>query len=1014
MNKRLLVHLALLATCVVSWAQPTLLERYNVTTLDLSAGLPHNNVNHIFVDSQGFVWISTYGGGAVRYDGYSFTTPLLTPPTPPTNTHRHPHPPTLSNSCKGFAEDPYHRLWIAYDEGVYVFDTRTMAPVIPTMAPTAATTAHRDIAHLLRRESVRVYCDSKGALWHVMRDSILRYTFRPDGSVSHISRCPYRGNTPDIQLHDIDHNGTVWVNLNNALCRLCDNGHHLEQRPIAPVLQQLQGHYVTDLLKRDHHVWIATNQGLYAYDLYNATLQHYRHTSDPHSLPHNYATSLALTSDGRLVVGTLRGLSLFHDLSRRFLSWNTSTTHRPMPSDFVHCLLTYGHQLWIGTETAGIIQLSPKPLLIRNYASIHGDPTSLSPHPVNAIHVQPDGTLWVGTVEGGLNRRLSDGTFQHWTTANSGLSHNSVSVLQSDPNGNLWIGTWGGGICRLTMPRPSGNNPNIPANIQHLDVPPHMEPLVSYIGALAYDPQHDALWIGSNDGIFLYNLKTRTLQDPINNNRQVRGCIGALIRHDGQLWMGSLTGLCIIDLRSGPGPDGKYKSRRLRQKLDQPQSPVVDKISCFCETKDGTLWIGSSSYGLYRRVVDEQGKEHFEALTTDDGLVNNAVKGIVEDVQGRLWITTNNGLSIYDPRTRTFKNFGEREGLLCQRFYWNSAVKGPDGAIFLGSIAGLTEVRGENRDADYPVHLTFTRLLVDNQEVTAVDNSILDADISQAERIRLHESNKSFEIHFSTLTYAGEVQGHYSYRLKGFEDDWTVLKPGEHSVRYTTLKPGAYTFEVVCAEDGDSRSHSISIDVVVTPYFWKSWWFIVLVVLLMAAVVVWFYRRRVATLRRQEAEKLLAPIRKAMEDADDPGQLQSRIQTILDSHQYLKKSFRRTVEADKQETQKNNKTLVERATEVLEQNYMNSDFGITEFAEALGMSRSLLSKRLNADTGLSTGQFIRNYRLSVARRLLLENMANRNITEIAYKVGFNDPKYFTRCFTRQYGHSPSTYSGEDE
>jgi AraC-like DNA-binding protein len=178
--------------------------------------------------------------------------------------------------------------------------------------------------------------------------------------------------------------------------------------------------------------------------------------------------------------------------------------------------------------------------------------------------------------------------------------------------------------------------------------------------------------------------------------------------------------------------------------------------------------------------------------------------------------------------------------------------------------------------------------------------------------------------------------------------------------------------------------------------------------------VVWFYRRRVATLRRQEAEKLLAPIRKAMEDADDPGQLQSRIQTILDSHQYLKKSFRRTVEADKQETQKNNKTLVERATEVLEQNYMNSDFGITEFAEALGMSRSLLSRRLNADTGLSTGQFIRNYRLSVARRLLLENMANRNITEIAYKVGFNDPKYFTRCFTRQYGHSPSTYSGEDE
>ena len=104
---------------------------------------------------------------------------------------------------------------------------------------------------------------------------------------------------------------------------------------------------------------------------------------------------------------------------------------------------------------------------------------------------------------------------------------------------------------------------------------------------------------------------------------------------------------------------------------------------------------------------------------------------------------------------------------------------------------------------------------------------------------------------------------------------------------------------------------------------------------------------------------------------------------------------------------------MERATDVMEQNYTNSEFGINEFAEALGMSKSLVSKRLNAETGQSTSQFIRNYRLTIARKLLLENWANRNITEIAYKVGFNDPKYFTRCFTRQYGTSPSSYAGED-
>ena len=302
--------------------------------------------------------------------------------------------------------------------------------------------------------------------------------------------------------------------------------------------------------------------------------------------------------------------------------------------------------------------------------------------------------------------------------------------------------------------------------------------------------------------------------------------------------------------------------------------------------------------------------------------------------------------------------------------------------------------------------------MVDNQEITSANSSILDSDISQAEKIRLHESNKSFSLSFSTLNYARQTQ-HYVCRLKGFEDDWTVLKSGEHTVRYTSLKPGNYVFEVKTATEAGQEGQTISIKVEVTPYFWKSWWFMLLCLMALSVLFVWFYRLRLASLRRQEAEKLMQPVRKALEESDDPQQLQSRIQNILDAHEYLKNSFRRTVEADKQQTVKN-KSFMERATEIMEQNYGNSEFGIDDFAEALGMSRSLVSKRLNHETGQSTSQFIRNYRLSVAKKLLLDNWANSNITEIAYKVGFNDPKYFTRCFTRQYGCSPSSYVEEDK
>ena len=126
-----------------------LLERYNMARLDLTVGLPHDHVNDIFVDSRGFVWVSSYGGGAVRYDGYTFMTPQQSD----------------SRSCLGFSEDRYQRMWIAYDEGAVVIDLKKMSRVVPKIG-------RHDIGSLLRRGTVKVYCDSKGAMWQVARDSI--------------------------------------------------------------------------------------------------------------------------------------------------------------------------------------------------------------------------------------------------------------------------------------------------------------------------------------------------------------------------------------------------------------------------------------------------------------------------------------------------------------------------------------------------------------------------------------------------------------------------------------------------------------------------------------------------------------------------------------------------------------------------------------------------------------------------------------------------------------------------
>ena len=973
---RQLLTLIILALFIAngSKAQDALLtERYNVSYIDLSNGLPHNNVSAIFVDSNGFLWIGTYGGGLVRYDGYGMMYPMLR---------------LNSNSCKSITEDRFKRLWVAYDEGTNVIDLKTMSGAIPVKMPEK----YKD---LLSEPCTKVHCDALGRIWLITYSHVNLLSFDDEGNVVRISSYRYHENTPEISIRDVEGNGKPWIGIDGGLVRLVEKNGSLVKEEISPLFDELRGLYITDMLKRDKVIWITTNKALFRYDPYQRNLTRYVHSAEPGALSHIFLSSLAVTQDNVLLVGSLCGVNMYDDKSDSFSAWSTAS-HPPLKSDFVHCMLVDKGLIWVGTESGGIAKLVPRQLMLQNY--VHSNlPSSISPNPVNAMYAEPNGNLWVGTVEGGLNLKKSGETgFTHFTSANSALSHNSVSALASDGKGTLWVGTWGGGLNVMSLTS---------QELHRFELPEHQARLTNFIGVLIYDQRNDGLWIGSNDGVFFYDLTTRQLQEPFEGSNLIRGCIGSVIDKDGMLWMGCMRGAITVDLKSRK--DGKFICRNLPYRLDNPDSKIYDKISSFCESKDGSLWIGSNGYGLYHRTVGEDGQEHFEALTMEDGLVNNAVKGIVEDRNGRLWITTLNGLSVYDPNLKTFTNYSQYDGLISPHFYWNSAIISKQGIIYLGSEAGLIEVSGDNDEANSRRHLVFTHLIVDNEDILA-GSKYLSEDISIAKTITLSESNRSFSIDFSALNYGYETQGIFGYRMKGFDNEWTLLKPGQHSVRYSALPAGSYVFEVKyeSAVSSDS-SDTISIDIIVKPYFWKSWWFRLLMGILFVVLLIYIYKRWVTELRRREAEQLLNPIRQVLEESEDPRQLQTRIRNILDNQQRYRISVEKSIEADKEEVAKTQKPFMERVMEIMEANYTNSEFGVQEFCDALGMSRSVASKHLNSEVGLPAGQFIRNYRLNMAKEMLSAKTGNRNITEVAYAVGFNDPKYFTRCFTKMFGKSPS-------
>ena len=94
--------------------------------------------------------------------------------------------------------------------------------------------------------------------------------------------------------------------------------------------------------------------------------------------------------------------------------------------------------------------------------------------------------------------------------------------------------------------------------------------------------------------------------------------------------------------------------------------------------------------------------------------------------------------------------------------------------------------------------------------------------------------------------------------------------------------------------------------------------------------------------------------------------------------------------------------------EAIQKKYKDPELDVQALADTMGMSRSLLNEKIQASFGQSIAQFIRTYRLNVAKEMI-SNGTNKdlNISEIAYEVGFNDPKYFTRCFTKEFNTTPS-------
>ncbi|MGL4853414.1 MAG: hybrid sensor histidine kinase/response regulator transcription factor, partial [Phocaeicola sp.] len=146
--------------------------------------------------------------------------------------------------------------------------------------------------------------------------------------------------------------------------------------------------------------------------------------------------------------------------------------------------------------------------------------------------------------------------------------------------------------------------------------------------------------------------------------------------------------------------------------------------------------------------------------------------------------------------------------------------------------------------------------------------------------------------------------------------------------------------------------------------------------------------------------------------------LLARIANILENRKRLQQKFSISMDVDSLhiDCDSGDKKFLDKAMQIVKENFQNSYWEVGDLIEAMGVSKSLLNKKMQSLTGQSAGQFMRNYRLNIARELIERNAKTKsmNISEIAYEVGFNDPKYFTRCFSKQFGVTPSSLLESDK
>ncbi len=770
---------------------------------DLNEGISQLSVMTIYQDSRGYLWFATKNG-LNRFNGKEYKI-----------YHREDgNEQSLSNnSVTSITEDQEGYLWVGTNNGLNRIDLNT--------------------------------------------NEIKRYNLETNGLVANSISTVYT-----------DRSGCLWVGTWEGLNRYNREGDHFEYIPIEDDTERAM--IVTLLEDSSGRFWIGTrNKGLLLCDHQMNLISQFTSESKNMPLNNNNITSIYEDDKKQIWVGCKNsGLNKINLRDNEVTSY--TNLNSGLSNNSVRCIIEWQGKLLIGTFD-GIFDLDKATERIVKVAGYDDINTSLSHYSVYCFCVDRDKTLWVGTFAGGVNylNKFTNRFVLHKPQEELNIRTGIYGAITYESPEDLWIATEGYGLL----------NYNKRTNESHYYL---IDPSVRFafntniIKSVFYEDGY--VWCGTTKGeIYKFNIKTKKFS--LYHQYPIEYSIYSIIRdHNGVLWVGGAStefGLtcfvndslvttfcnnvdepiyfsnvrCILEEEDGVFLLGSTAEGLLRFDTHKKQltkysnEASVEKyripnnyISAIVRTKSGEIWGSTYGGGIFQ--LDES-KAIRRIMTVREGLLDNNICTLVESSDQRLWMSTVNGLIMFDPAKDEVRNYHRHNGIDIREFTLHSGIALPDGSLcFAGSNGFVTfHVEAMDKNNNIPP-VVLEQLSVNNHPVEVGDESaILDKVLDGMETIRLAYNENNFSITYQALNYIYATQNQYAYKLEGYDTDWNYV--GErNSAFYTNLSPGKYVFLVKASNnDGVWNEEGRSLIIIVQPPLWRTWYAYLFYVIALAAII---------------------------------------------------------------------------------------------------------------------------------------------------------------------------------